>query len=1294
MIRSQIFITIVAIVLFLFSDSEGFASTKFYQVNSLYGISIREANSVCKDDHGFIWVSSKTGILRLTEDDYRIYQLPYESANVITVKMVYQDSTLWVYTNNGQLFLYNEVFDRFDRVINMSVSLNSVYMSINSILIAPDKKLWISSSSGLYMYSNEQIVSVGEDRTNINRMEWYNQHELILGKGNDIELFDINTKQSHSMSRGNAFTVSSFLMNTQQNVLWIGTVSDGVYFYDFNKSVLKNFPIQALPKQPVLALEFNSDSTLFAGIDGQGIWELDLKAQKVLNIFKENINDPNSLRGNGVYDIFKDLSNRVWVCTYSGGVSYFDQASPLVEQLTHQINNPNSLVNNDVNCVLEDHRGRLWMATNNGVSCWDRSINKWSHFYTNKQAQAQVFLTLCEDNLGRIWAGTYSSGVYVIDGETGLELNHYSSKEANSPITNDFIFDIYNDRNDDIWIGGVNSEVIRYDIRENRFQKYNVQPLYVFADYIDNQMLLGCTYGLSVTDKISGNFSVLIEGFLVEDLWVTDSLIWICTSGHGLISYHPLSNEKKQYNTETGLPSNFINSIIAIDKYFWLGTESGICRFNPVDQSVLTYSSIQSLSTLSFNRNSVCQLNDGQLAWGTNNGVVIFNPNSIHETPHQGKIFIQDLSIAGRSIREIPTFNLSHPVDELNEITLKYNQNTISLELLPIGVSPGSKFSWKLEGFDENWSPPSNNRIVSYTNINSKNLKLKIRLYDSSLSNIIKERVLSIDITPPFWSTWYFFVVVFILITVVIYLSLWYYINLLKQKHTEEKVRFFTNTAHDIRTSLTLIKAPVEELNKETGLSVNGKYFLKLAREQVIRLSSVVTQLMDFQKVDIGRGQLVLRNVDIVNLLENRIMMFESLASSRKVKLEFNSEVKIYETALDETKLEKIVDNLISNAIKYSHEGGSVKVFLKFTETKWSLTVIDEGIGIGKRAQRQLFKEFYRADNAINAKIVGSGIGLLLVKNYLTLMGGDISCDSQENIGSSFQVHMPFKKMVGNEEKVAASMTSSAFLQANEIPSPNKDKAELTSSDMSVLIVEDNDDLRNFLKHALGGVFQVFTADDGKQGWELAQKEMPDLVVSDIMMPNMDGFDLCRIMKSTYETSHIPIILLTSLTGQAEQLQGLGLGADDYLTKPFDIVILQQKISSIIKNRVLVKDKALRLIKQHPEESILLNEHNDQFIKKMLEVVQRNISNAEFNKNSFAAEMNVSGSLLYKKIKALTDQSPSDFIKMVRLDYALTLLRSKTVSVTEVSEQCGFASVGYFSTVFKKNFGKSPTEIE
>ena len=1284
------------VVFFLLATLSLYSSNvKFYSLNSLYGISMRETTSVCKDKKGFIWASSKTGVLRSAGDDYRIYKLPYENSDIISVRLVYTNSSLLAYTNNGQLFHYNEITDQFDLIVSMTKALNNRYISVSSLLVDSAGVCWISTSFGFFRYKAGRLSFVKNFKDS-KYIVWYDSNRLLVAKRNGIWLLDIRTlqrKHLYAFDNKVGFDVSRLFYDSKLKKLWIGTISDGLYCYDLNKKSLFQVQANALPKQPILAMVAISDSTILIGIDGQGLWEMNNQGTRILNIYKEDVNNPSSLQGNGVYDIYNDQNKRIWVCTYGGGISFFEQTSPVVDQIIHATNNSNSLANNNVNKIIQDKIGNIWFATDNGISRKEAGTGQWKTFYQNQLSQAHVFVSLCEDDKGQIWASTYSAGVYVLDARTGKQLTHYSKKTAGSSFGANFVMDIFKDSQGDLWFGGAQGDLTCYLSKENKFRRYSPQPIYAFAELSPNKILLACTYGLRILDKKSGVAETLLDGYLVQDVIALKDDIWFCTSGEGLIKYNLKTRQVKKITTVAGLPSNYVNSVMYANGYLWLGTEGGLCRLNPKTMSVLTYNSVYSLSRVSFNRNSNCVLKDGQLIWGTSNGAVHFSPVLLTGTQAKGTLFFQALTLAGRSIRA----NLTSPLDSLQSLSLNHSENTLHLELLSIGNVPDAKFSWMFEGLDDGWSQPSANRFVHYSNIPSGNYTLKIRLYDSSLSTVISERSLKITVVPPFWRSWWFEFLLLALVVGILYLSLNYYIERLRQQHAEDKVRIFTNTAHDIRTSVTLIKAPIEELTKEKGLSDAGKYYLSLATEQARRLSTAVSQLMDFQKVDIRKEQFTLCTVNIVDLIEQRKVMFESFAKKQNINLQFTTDIDYYQTAVDISMMEKVIDNLISNAIKYSHPEGKVVIAFSCNPDSWILEIVDDGIGISKKAQRQLFSEFYRGENAINSKIVGSGIGLLLVKNYVEMHDGAVSCISNENIGSTFKIEIPFKEASEEQEDIISIETNESVVdESHEVYSPPfEQQDESTKQAMRILIVEDNDDLRNFMRYPLQADFDVMLATNGAEAWEIVQKQMPDLVVSDVMMPEMDGFELCRLMKSTFETSHIPVILLTALSGQAEQLHGFGLGADDYLTKPFDMPLLVQRIKSIIKNRAAVKEKVLKLLKGYDNNGVkvLVNRHNDKFMTKMLEVVRENMANADFGKEDFATAMNVSPSLLYKKIKSLTDQSPTDLIKMVRLDHALELLQSHKHNVTEVSELCGFSSIGYFSTVFKKHFGKSPNEI-
>jgi signal transduction histidine kinase/DNA-binding response OmpR family regulator/ligand-binding sensor domain-containing protein len=1265
----------------------------------MYGLTMRETSSVCKDQDGFIWTASKTGVLRVSEGDYRIYKLPYKTADIVNVKLVTKNEHLYAFTNNGQLFIYDKIFDRFNLMLDIRELTKSTHLVVNSILIHDNGELWISASTGLYRYNNKRFSRVKLVDSEPIKIDSYTDNSIFVATQRRICILNTVTLKSLPIVRfkESSLRVTKLFYDKTTKLLWVGTISDGLFYYDGFKKTFSRINATTLPKQPILAIENNGNKGILVGIDGQGIWELTNNGATVSNIYREDVDKPGSLPGDGVYDLFCDQNKRIWVATYGGGLSYFDQKSPLVRQVSHKINTSNSLVNNCVNKVLQDKRGNLWFATNNGISCWNKNKDQWTSFYQNKKEQARVFLALAEDPEGNIWAGTYSSGVYVLNGETGREIMHFSQNWQTQNFSAKFIFSILNDSEGDMWLGGIQSDIICMNLKKQSFRRFTSQPLEVMTELSPGKILLGCTYGLLLLDKRRGTTEILLQGYIVHDILVQGNNIWLATSGDGLILYNYKTKSVKKFNAEnSGLLSNYLNSIIGDGNYLWIGTENGLSRFDPAAGNALGFSSVFLLSKSSFNLASKYRLDNGNLIFGSGNGAIMFNPDSIYDPTIKGHIYVQDVKISGRSIKENIDLMDNSPLNEKTELKLNYDQNTLEFELIPIGVlSSGFKYSWKMDGLDNDWTSPANRRIITYTNLPAGNFKLRIKMFDSSMSKVIDERILSVHITPPFWASWWFRLILLSLIVGVVYFSLKTYANRLKQRHDEDKLRFFTSTAHDIRTSLTLIKAPIEELNKETNLSDNGRYYLNLATEQSGRLSFVATQLLDFQKVDVGKGQVFLVMVDIVNLVRGRKSMFEASAKKKGVELKFTSNEDSFFSAVDELKIEKVVDNLISNAVKYSHHNNVVDIHLECGPDEWSLQVQDYGLGISDKDQKKLFREFYRGDNVVNSKMVGSGIGLLLVRNYVEMHGGEVELISKENEGSMFIITIPYKQ-VSATSVAEYEIDNHLFFEGNQ----DMEQFEETDTENSVekrvnlLIVEDNNELQNFLRNSFESIYKVTVASDGKQAWEMIRKKMPDLVISDIMMPNMDGFELCKLIKSTFDTAHIPVVLLTALCERSNQLEGLGLGADDYITKPFDMTMLLQRIKSIIFNRAIVREKALKMISQSNEaEPILVNELNDLFVKKALEIVRLNIDNSDFGKDEFASAMNASPSLLYKKIKTLTGLSPVDFIKAIRLNYSLELLQSRKHTVTEVSELCGFSSVGYFSTVFKKHFGKSPTEI-
>lgn len=1268
---------------------------KVYNVSETHGLNLREATSVCSDNDGFIWASSKTGIVRLKYNGYDIYKLPLESPNVVWSKLVFDKGRLYAYTNNGQVFKYNTIMNRFDLLVNIPKVIKRDFYGITNVLVGKDNSLWIATLVGLFKYDGS-LSEIYPEAASVLNITYKNNEELIFVTPRILGVLNTRSGRvsiSHHFPASFQVEATKLFFDQSSDKLWIGTFSGGLYFYNFLNKSFYATRVPSFPRQPVLAITPNTDSTCLVGIDGGGVWELSKNGDRVLSVLKEDIDNSNSLQGNGVYDIYKDGENRVWICTFTGGLSYYDAQNQGIHQVRHQVGNRNSLVNNSINRILEDKNGKLWFATNNGLSSWEPKTNRWKNYLQNNEmGRAVAFLSLCEDNNGRIWAGTYSSGVYVIDAVSGKELHHYFKRSNSDNPANNFVFDIFKDNEGDIWVGGLGN-IFCYSEREQQFRTYSYEAMYAFAQMNANEMLLATTNALVILNKKTGVTKKYLEGHLFQDIVVKGDEIYLMTTGDGLLSYNVKSKKTERVTVANGLPSDYINSAWLLGGSIWLGTENGICKFNPENKSVTTLSNVPLLSNIAFNRKAVTVLKDGNIVFGSNKGAFIFSPDSIFPVKSKARIFVNDIVVSGNSIRNFKDSFLKVPIQDIRDIRLNFDQNNFTANLIPLGSAiSGAKFSWKLEGFDKDWSQPSGNDLLTYTNLPPGNFELKLRLYNGSLSEIIAEHSIIFIITPPFWKTWWFSLLVLLCILAGIYFSLRTYINRLKHQHAEDKLRFFTNTAHDIRNSLTLVKGPIEELGRESKLSSNGVEYLSMAKEQVAKLSMVASQLLDFQKVDIGKEVLALKMTDIVKLIAQRVYMFQSLAEAKHNTIIFRKSTEEYCTAVDERMMEKVIDNLLSNSIKYSKNDTCIEIVFNATPEQWNLSVSDKGIGINKAAQKKLFKEFYRSENAVNSKIVGSGIGLLLAKSYVDMHDGQISFVSEEGAGSTFTIKIPFRIVDTVYNGAAEEYSQEKVKDKKAVREPQAGKAD-EEKVLRVLVVEDNEQLRRFIKMSLKNEFEIMEAENGEEAWSIIKKQLPDLVISDIMMENMNGHELCKIMKSTYETSHIPIILLTALSEKEDQLYGLGLGADDYLSKPFDISLLIQRIKTIIKNRKIVRDKALRMIDRRGESKILENEHNDLFVKNALEIVYNNLDNPDFGKDHFAKAMLVSPSLLYKKIKALTDQSPSEFIKAVRLNHALELLKEGKYTVLEISEKCGFSTVAYFSSSFKKSFGVSPSDI-
>ena len=607
-------------------------------------------------------------------------------------------------------------------------------------------------------------------------------------------------------------------------------------------------------------------------------------------------------------------------------------------------------------------------------------------------------------------------------------------------------------------------------------------------------------------------------------------------------------------------------------------------------------------------------------------------------------------------------------------------------------------YSWKLEGFYDQWTPPTSNGTIRYTNLSPGNYTLKVRSILLDNQQILEEREIQILVERPFWLTFWAFLIYALFIIGAAYAFLRYQIIKRERKTSEEKINFFTHAAHDIRTPLTMIKAPLSEIMEKESLSENGQKNIQLAMQSTENLAELANNLINFQKEELYSSQTIVTAHELNHYLSNYMHQFDSFARQKDITLSYESSFDSLDVWIDTSKMDSILRNLLSNALKYTPQGGRVSLKAESNKNTWTLFLSDTGIGMNKEDQKKLFKYLFRGYNTANQTTTGCGIGMLLTYRLIENHEGKISFTSTENVGTTFQLTFPIRSKNYQYKKEEKEGTDKVLTTEQETAGNITTDIQFTDSQTDeqaplILVVEDNAPLRSFIIHSLSDTYQVEGAGNGQEALDFINERQPDLILSDIMMPVMDGKKMCQIVKSQMETSHIPIILLTALGDKEHILEGLEIKADQYLVKPFDVHILKATIHTLIENRKMLRNRFKSAVTALPEEAPaveLPTSLDDEFIQKVTELVKEGLGK-NFNVDTLCASVNMSRTSFYNKIKALTGIAPAEFIRNIRMQEAALMLKSQRYTVAEVSDKMGFADPKYFTDTFKKFYGVPPS---
>jgi len=1286
---------------------------QFRHINLEKGLSSRQVYNVRQDSKGFIWIATRLGIDRYDGKTVKNYTFEeeLEEKYPIGIRKIEQDNdlSLWIYTDRSSIYAYNYSSDKFELKHKLEEFNKGNAFPINEICFDIDNRMWVASKKGLFLIHGKKITQFENDlllNQEIKALEFIDQEKLIIATSQKLLLMNTTNHELSSLLENDTSTIpqntifQTLYYQKESKQIWIGTFGDGVLCFDTTKNQIHSIKVKVpngnAPIRDFLPL---NSTTMLVGTDGLGIWLVDQNKYEIKSVINEDEDGIRSLNGNGVYDIFRDKDKRLWISTYTGGVSILDTSLLKFNTLKHEIHNKNSLINNIVNSILEDSSGNIWFATNNGVSCWNKANNRWKHFLANNKNRKYVILAMCEDANRNIWLGTFSSGAFVIDKDKGLIAHHTHEAGKSNCIGTNYIFSLFKDSNNNIWIGGKNGLLSKYDHVKKSFTLIPLTQVNSIIQKNKEEILCGSNKGLySINIKTNDTTAIEVtkikeirSNFIHDMLMENDSILWLSTYGKGLNRYSFVSQKLKTFSTSEGLPSNHVYSIQK-DKMgqFWLSTENGISCMDPKKQSFTNYQSSHGLLEERFNQIACYRTQSDELYFGSYKGILYTNPRKTTvPTPNAKLVFLDFKLFNKRMLPVIEDSPLQNQIDDTKAIRLSHNQHSFSFHFTSVNFfnSGDINYMWKLEGFDKEWTEPSKVKTANYTNLPPGNYSFKLKAVGNKKEIILDSREMSIRIDKAFWQTTLalsFFALLFLLFCYWVYV---YISERIHQKQSKEKIQFFINAAHDLRTPLTLISAPLQEIGKEEDLSDHGKYLLDIVVSNTRKLNNWVTQLLDFQKSSLKKDQLIVSENNFTELVREKIIFWQPVAKQKNISLKLNSTTPTILEFFNRGNMDKILDNLISNALKYTLPTGKVDITIGQDETNWYFEVKDNGIGISRSDQKNLFKRFFRAENAVNSKETGSGIGLILVKNYVHLHQGDISFKSIPNKETRFKLTIPrgnkhFKDIEIQENKEEATTKRDPLASSNQ-SSTKKNK---------LLIVEDNSELREFMYISLNKEYHVKEASNGVEALECLSKFNPDLVISDINMAEMNGLQLCEKLKSDFKFSHIPVILLTELSSKSNVIAGLNMGADDYIPKPFDLEILKAKIENIIFNRKNFKRKFIedKDIVSSKEGSI--NEKDQEFLEQVQKIIEHHIMDVDFSVTTLTREIGVSRTVLYNKFSTFFDCTPNEFMKIARLKKAVSLLKEKRHNINEIADLTGFSDAKYFSACFKKYYGKTPTK--
>ncbi|MDN3584260.1 hybrid sensor histidine kinase/response regulator transcription factor [Mucilaginibacter flavus] len=1335
---------------------------KFSHINSFQGLSNSTVECIYQDSRGFMWFGTRDGLNRY--DGYQITVFKNNPVDVGSIsdnyiRCLYEDKQhrLWIGTSNG-LNLFNPFKNTFARykysaTNKLSISGNT----INCIYNDKQGNLWIGTTDGslnLYQPQNNSFGHFYGTATGaVNCVFEDSKNTLWIGTERGLKHFDRRTHSFNDAISLPGYNVINLPVNTIQedhaHNLWLGIENGGLMALDFNSKAVRRYQHHqdadgSLGNDQVKCLLIDRKGNIWAGGINGGL-NLFNPQNGLFSNYQNVSENPGSLSQRTVSAIFEDNQSNLWVGTHRAGVNLYTPKANKFKLLQNEPEH-NSLSYNDVRAFCEDEAHQVWIGTDGGgINIYNPAKNTFSYYRNNpnntQSLAADAVLDIYKANEAKVWVSTWGGGLNCLDKASGSFRRFTNNAADKTSISSNYVQQSFKDSEGNFWVatyyGGLNvlneqtlqfSRFTQAPDGKTRIQGNNIVALN--EDHNKNLWIgtddggLNC-YNLR-SKKISHYFNNQEK---LPDLRVIfidhTGRVWL--GQNGLYLFNPNKNKFEIYTDKAGLGIDIIKAIQEdATGNFWISGSNGLTKFNPASGAFTRYNIADGLQGQEFEAGSSLKAKNGTLYFGGVNGFNVFNPAAIKANPYLPPVYVTALQVFDKIMKpNTAGSSLTNDISLTKKVKLSYKQSSIGLHFAALNytATENNKYQYRLDGFEPGWHF-TNDGKASYTNLSPGDYTFIVRAANNDGLWNNQDTSLMITITPPFWATWWFRVLMGLFFMVTVYQLLRFKENQdlrkLEESRREEmhqlQLQFFTNISHEFRTPLSLILGPLEALLQK-GRSESSQFYEVMYRN-ANRLLLLINELMDFRKVETGTLQLKVMEGNLDSFVAELAAEFNEAASQKNISLKIQTGKNTTATTwFDRQILEKIVLNLLNNSIKYTPEDGCVivealdslqgfksshenELILKnsFRAAKYAyIRISDNGIGISKESIQHLFERYYR----ITETHLGSGIGLAFVKSLALLHKGDIYVYSQRHAGTDIIIALPVAQgdYQANEKWTAASQPGGTRLESIQMEPPLPTGSLYPSKagpagkhKYRILVVEDNDEIRAFIKNSLEEHYTITEAVDGNAGFAAAKSEFPDLIISDVMMPGMNGIDLCQAVKQDIDTSHIPLIMLTAKTNLQAEIEGIDSGADMYLPKPISINLLTLSIRNIFEQRQKLKDRYQK--DHHIEARALVHSSKDkEFIDKLLAIIDKELSNPDLDVDSLCESIGMSRTKLYHKIKEISGQAPNEFIRSIRLKKAVEILTHEDVLLTEVIYRVGIQTQSYFTKAFKKEYGKTPTQF-